>query len=621
MAYINNIRKRCDCVILNYPYKIAKRNQNSKVIYLKLCEILANRTLLKRRQFIMGLRNAKISRKLIFLISFSIITFFLIGGTGFYYMNDMKKYSEQMYEDALLPIKWQAEIRTNNRAIDGFTLEMLLSTDTKEQQELKGKISDRLNRNNETLASLEKSLLSEAEVGRLKDYKELYGKYEQDLQASMSLIIAKNASFDYTDYQNMLKEPVEKSNEIMDDIRVYLENYADSLDATITKSVKTSNMIVVSVILLALLFKIVMGIVIGRMIVNPLKEMETLMIKAENGDLTVEGKYRSADEIGVLTTSFNNMVSKLRELMSQVNSTSEQVAASSEELTASAEESSKASGDIAQTVQDVASGAERQVEGMRESKVIVEEMVTSIQSIASNTQEISSNAIEASHKALEGNEAIQSTIEQMGSIHSTVAQLSQVVVGLGVRSRDIGEIIEEITNIATQTNLLALNAAIESARAGEHGKGFAVVADEVRKLAEQSAQSASRIAEMISFIQKETQVAVEAMDQTTNEVTNGIEVVNKAGESFGQIRMSVDNVSDQLQKVSAAAQQITVGVKSVLQSEERLADIAQDAANGTQNIAAATEEQLASMEEIAASADSLASLAESLQKQIEYFKV
>ena len=73
----------------------------------------------------------------------------------------------------------------------------------------------------------------------------------------------------------------------------------------------------------------------------------------------------------------------------------------------------------------------------------------------------------------------------------TVSQLSHVVEGLGERSRDIGNIIEEITNIATQTNLLALNAAIESARAGEHGKGFAVVADEVRKLAEQSARLGS----------------------------------------------------------------------------------------------------------------------------------
>ncbi|MEG0261057.1 MAG: HAMP domain-containing methyl-accepting chemotaxis protein [Lysinibacillus sp.] len=569
----------------------------------------------------MGLRNARIGKKLFVLISFSILIFFLIGGTGYYYMNDMKKNSEQMYQDALLPIKWQAEIRTNNRAIDGFTLEMLLTTDVQDKQALKEQITNRLNKNDELIVSLEGSLLSDEEVERIGQFKDVYEKYEKDLHESMDLIIAKDVNFDYNSYQQILKEPVEEGNDLLDGIKVYLEKYADDLDTSITKSVKTSNLIVITVILLSLIFKISMGIIVARMIINPIKDIEMLMNKAENGDLTVEGTYRSNDEVGALTNSFNSMVARLRALMGQVNDTSEQVAASSEELTASAEESKKASVEITQTIQEVAYGAERQVEETKESKEVVEEMVASIQFIASNTQEISTNAIDASKKALEGNEAIQSTIEQMGSINTTVSQLSQVVEGLGTRSRDIGEIIEEITNIASQTNLLALNAAIESARAGEHGKGFAVVADEVRKLAEQSAQSAQRISGMISYIQKETQVAVQSMEQTTSEVTNGIEVVNKAGESFAQIRMSVDNVSDQLQSVSAAAQQITVGVNKVLQSEEKLAEIAEEAANGTQNVAAATEEQLASMEEIASAADSLANLAENLQGQIEYFKV
>ena len=169
--------------------------------------------------------------------------------------------------------------------------------------------------------------------------------------------------------------------------------------------------------------------------------------------------------------------------------------------------------------------------------------------------------------------------------------------------------------------ILALNAAIESARAGEHGKGFAVVADEVRKLAEHSAGSAQTIARLIALIQEETQVAVQSMAQTTSEVTDGIVVVNKAGESFAQIRISVDDVASQLQGVSAAAQQISVGIDQVLQSEQALAEIAENAASGTQNVAASTEEQLASMEEIAASAESLAHLAVDLQEQIEFFKV
>ena len=97
----------------------------------------------------MSLRNARIGRKMFILISLSVVIFFIIGGTGFYYMQQMKTNSEQMYQDALLPIKWQSQIRTNNRAIDGYTLEMLLSSDNKEKQELKGTITERIDENKE----------------------------------------------------------------------------------------------------------------------------------------------------------------------------------------------------------------------------------------------------------------------------------------------------------------------------------------------------------------------------------------------------------------------------------------------------------------------------------------
>ncbi|KAB7707357.1 HAMP domain-containing protein [Bacillus aerolatus] len=569
----------------------------------------------------MWLRNAAIGRKLLFLMLISFVIFGVIGGTGFYFMNKMDKTSEQMYKDALLPVKWQSQIRTNNRAIDSYTVELLLTSDAAMKQELTGEIDAKKKENEQLVNELENSLLSAAIVEKFSQFKAEYETYLNGVQKVSDLALAGNGNLGYTEYRQGVKSSRESANALLNEIGNYLEEYADELNSNITKDNQVSKVIIMAVILLSIALKAVTGFIVVRMIANPVKEMQGLMEGAEQGDLTVEGTYRSNDEIGQLTISFNKMMLNLRELMGQVNITSEQVAAASEELTASSEESSKASEQIASTIQEVAIGADQQVKSTEESSKVVEEMALSVQQIASNAQELSVNAVEASQKAIEGNEAIQSTIGQMNSINLTVNQLSQVVKGLGERSQEIGKIIEAITNIASQTNLLALNAAIESARAGEHGRGFAVVADEVRRLAEQSAESARDISQLIALIQDETQAAVQSMEKTTSEVSEGIGVVNKAGESFAQIRSSVDEVSAQLQEVSAAAQQLSAGSEQVLQSEKLLAEIAEEAASGTQNVAAAIEEQMASMEEISASAGSLSHMAGELQEQIGRFKV
>lgn len=569
----------------------------------------------------MLLRNASIGIKLLVLIITSVVFLAVIGGTGFYYTNQMNASSEEMYNEALLPLKWQSRINTNNRAIDSYLLELLINSDFKTQQQLKEEIMNKKIENDSLAELLEKSLLSDLEIEKLAEYKEEYQIYLTGLEEIYALVSEGKAGLGYTKYQEEVTISRANANSVMTEIGDYLETYADELATIITDSNKSSTNVMIIVIILVVIVNLLLGATITRMIVNPVKEMKGLMADAENGDLTVEGKYSSKDEIGMLTDSFNSMMHRLRELMRQVHNTSEQVSASSEELTASAEQSSKASEEIASTIQEVATGAEHQVSRVEEGTKVVAEMTQNVQHINTNTYELSLNATEAAQKAREGNVSIQSTIEQMNSINTAVTQLSHVVKGLGKRSEEIGNIVEVITDIASQTNLLALNAAIEAARAGEHGRGFAVVADEVRKLAVQSTDSAQNVIHLIEIIQDETHAAVQSMETTAYEVTEGIGAVHKAGQSFASIQSSIEEVSKQIQDVSAAAEQLSIGSEQVLRSEKELAEIAEDAAFGSQNVAASIEEQLASMEEISASADSLAQMAEELQLQIRRFKV
>ncbi|WP_407058502.1 MCP four helix bundle domain-containing protein [Paracerasibacillus soli] len=91
----------------------------------------------------MKFRNMKTSTKLSLLIIISIIIFGIIGGNGYYFMNKMDKNSDAMYKDTLLPTKWQNQIEANNRAIDSYVLELLITTDATVVQELKDAIVKR----------------------------------------------------------------------------------------------------------------------------------------------------------------------------------------------------------------------------------------------------------------------------------------------------------------------------------------------------------------------------------------------------------------------------------------------------------------------------------------------
>jgi methyl-accepting chemotaxis protein len=388
------------------------------------------------------------------------------------------------------------------------------------------------------------------------------------------------------------------------------------IDTTLANVMKTFGVVLVGAILIALLF--VAGFT--RFLKKRLNAIATALMKAGEGDFTCTVNDRVQDEIGQISTHFNQMCQQLRQLVNQVSQTAQEVSMAAGNLSAGAEQISQATQHISQNISEVAAGTETQVHSVGSSLQAVQEISANAQHIAANAHDASVVATSAAEKATEGTASIENAIRQMDLIQHTMKQLSQVVQGLGERSQEIGQIIEVITSIADQTNLLALNAAIEAARAGDHGRGFAVVADEVRKLAEQSSQSAQQISLLISAIQQETVTAVEAMTTGSSEVTSGIQVVNAAGSSFTAIQSAIRDVAEKIQEVSAAAQQMTASTEQVVEVVSVISKIAGKSASRTQNVSAASEEQLASMQEITSSAISLSRISDQLLELTAKFR-
>ncbi|MFV3012418.1 methyl-accepting chemotaxis protein [Clostridium botulinum] len=340
-----------------------------------------------------------------------------------------------------------------------------------------------------------------------------------------------------------------------------------------------------------------------------------------NGDLTKSLSIDSKDELGAMGKNLNSMKNTLNNIINNFNISLKDIVSISEELSASAEQTQSASDQIAQSVSDIATGSETQSKTSQDSVKNLEEIYKGMEQISDNVQSVTNYSMATYKKAEEGNITVSTAINKMKDIEESAIASADIVTTLEEKSNNIDNIVSLITSISEQTNLLALNAAIEAARAGEAGKGFAVVAEEVRKLAEESSASAGSIGDIIKEVQSDITKVVNSMKIETNNVNEGIVIVQNTKSSFENILSSIDKVSREMQDVSAVIEEITASTETVVNSLEKIDSIIKESSSNTQNVAASAEEQTAIMKEVAEVATKLSQMSLKLEKDINIFKI
>ena len=328
-------------------------------------------------------------------------------------------------------------------------------------------------------------------------------------------------------------------------------------------------------------------------VIEPINEAAEVLSQMSTGDLTVRMLNNYNGDLAKLKNDINALGDSLSQLINQVSETVQNTASAALEISSTAEGLAASSQEQSAQADEVASAVEEM------SRTVTENAMA-----ATRTAEV---AQQNGAIASEGAKVVKQTVVKMRDIADVVRHSADNIQKLGDSSKQIGEIISVIDDIADQTNLLALNAAIEAARAGEQGRGFAVVADEVRKLAERTTEATKQIASMIKGIQGETEQAVVAMNQGTHEVQSGIEYADRAGESLNSILSSTQELLDMINQIAAA-------------SEEQSATSEQISKN-VMSISKVTAESTQRVEDVARTSDELARLTEHLRDLMGNFQV
>lgn len=570
------------------------------------------------------LNNLKVGQKLIVLIVVFIIGLAGVGATGFYYLNKTSNDMDKMYAEKLMAVELSDANRIEAARIESDFFALMITTDEKENQRLSEDITQRAKLFDENLTKYENLPLENGEKENVKMLRENLGQYRQVRTKVMNLAMQNKNVEAYQLYMKEAVPPAEKFTKNLVDMTEHAKKAAEEMNVQSKQSVASAIMIFVAIILASIIIGTVLGWVIMKRITSRLIQAVNFLGEIAGGNFSrnvPEDSMSDRSEFGTLSQAVDKMNRNIRALIKQMANTSEQLASSSEQLTASAEQSAQASNQVAGSITEVASGAEKQLYLANSANDIVAQMSKGINQVAENTMVVSNSAEQTAVSASDGEKAVEKAVKQMQVIEQKTNATAGVIGELEEKSKQIGQIVEVIASIAAQTNLLALNAAIEAARAGEAGRGFAVVAEEVRKLAEQSEGAAKQITELINQVQDKTDSAVSFMQESKKEVDTGAEVVNIAGQSFGEILNMIRQISDQIHEISAASEQITSGTHDVVSAVENINNESKNAAEQTQTISAATEEQSASMEEIAASSQHLSKMAEELQAAIRKFKV
>ena len=480
--------------------------------------------------------------------------------------------------------------------------------------------------NEEVMAELTETMVTEEEAAWLERYQKNYTKFMRIFDEA----IENSKSGDKEVAAYMVNNSIVGISRIISnsiaEMKAVYEELADQkvLDqkAVYARTNREATLISVAAIICGVMVLALVILYVVRPLTKTSKKLDEIIgkIEAGQGDLTERVEVTGKDEMGQLAAGINSFIEALQGIMRQItdnsnrlndvvslvtdsvttaNDSSTDISAVMEELSASMQEVSATVFSINQNATEVKGRVEdlaKEADGLYGYATEMEKRAADMQSTAILNKKNATDMIESILKTL------SKAIEESKSIDR------------------VNDLTGEILNISSQTNLLALNASIEAARAGEAGRGFAVVADEIRQLADSSRDTANNIQEINQMVTAAVKELIRHANELVTYINQSVlpdyDGFVDAGKQYNEDAIHINGVVGQFNSMSVEVNEL---MRTISDAISGISSAVEESADGVATAAENTGELVREIDHIGEEMENNSQVAVLLKTEAERF--